>query len=121
MTRGAPGESYNFGSGEEMSNLRLVELLADLIDDELARRRGTTRALIAFVADRKGHDFRYAIDSSKARRALGWERSKRLDVKLAETVRWYLANTAWRHAVSSKEHTRFQAAHYPGVQRAPSM
>ena len=115
MTRGTPGESYNFGSGEEMSNLTLVELLADLIDDELARDRGTTRALIKFVVDRKGHDFRYAIDSSKAKRALAWERSKVLGVKLAETVRWYLANTAWRKAVASEEHARFQAVHYPGV------
>ena len=115
MTRGARGESYNFGSGEEMSNLALVELLADLVDDELSRARGTTRALIKFVVDRKGHDFRYAIDSSKAKRELAWERSKLLDVKLAETVRWYLANAAWRQAVASEEHARFQAVHYPGV------
>jgi dTDP-glucose 4,6-dehydratase len=115
MTLGTPGESYNFGSGEEMSNLTLVELLADLIDDELSRGRGTTRALIKFVVDRKGHDFRYAIDSSKAHRALGWKRSNVLGVKLAETVRWYLANTAWRQAVASEEHARFQAAHYPAV------
>ena len=115
MTRGAPGESYNFGSGEEMSNLALVERLADLVDDELSRDRGTTRALIKFVVDRKGHDFRYAIDSSKAKRALGWECSQGLGVKLAETVRWYLANTAWRHAVASEEHARFQAANYVGV------
>lgn len=113
MTRGTPGESYNFGSGEEMSNLALVERLADLIDDELSRDRGTTRALIKFVVDRKGHDFRYAIDSSKAKRALGWESSMAFSVKLAETVRWYLANTAWRHAVASEEHARFQAAYYP--------
>ena len=115
MTRGALGESYNFGSGEEMSNLALVELLSDLVDDELGRARGTTRALIKFVVDRKGHDFRYAIDSAKARRALGWERSQQLGVKLAETVRWYLANTAWRQAVASEEHARFQAAYYPDV------
>jgi dTDP-glucose 4,6-dehydratase len=115
MTRGTPGERYNFGSGEEMSNLALVELLADLVDDELARRRGTTRALITFVVDRKGHDFRYAIDSSKAKRALDWERARALDVQLAATVRWYLANTAWRQAVASEEHARFQAVHYPGV------
>jgi dTDP-glucose 4,6-dehydratase len=115
MTRGALGESYNFGSGEEMSNLTLVELLSDLIDDELARARGTTRALIKFVVDRKGHDFRYAIDCSKARGALGWQCSQVLGVKLAETVRWYLANTAWRQAVASEEHKRFQAAYYPDV------
>jgi dTDP-glucose 4,6-dehydratase len=115
LTLGTPGERYNFGSGEEMSNLALVELLAQLIDHELARAPGTTRQLITFVVDRKGHDFRYAIDSSKAKRALGWERSQALDVQLAETVRWYLANAAWRSAVASEEHARFQAAHYPGA------
>ncbi len=115
MVVGTVGESYNFGSGEESSNLQLVELLSDLIDDELKRARGTTRALIKFVVDRKGHDFRYAIDSSKAKRELGWAASKTLAVQLAETVRWYLANGAWRAAVASEEHARFQAAHYPGA------
>jgi len=115
MTRGTPGERYNFGSGEEMSNLALVETLGDLIDDELARPRGTSRALIKFVVDRKGHDFRYAIDSSKAQRELDWTRSNVLAVKLAETVRWYLANTAWRQAVASEEHARFQAVNYTTV------
>jgi len=64
------------------------------------------------VVDRKGHDFRYSIDCSKARQSLGWERSKRLEVQLAETVRWYLANAAWRDAVTSEEHKRFQDAYY---------
>ena len=67
LARGRVGESYNFGSGEESSNLRLVELIADLVDDALGRTSGTSRGLMTFVPDRKGHDFRYAIDSSKAR------------------------------------------------------
>jgi len=112
MTLGRHGESYNFGSGDEMSNLALVQLMADIIDDALERARGTTRNLIEFVVDRKGHDFRYSIDCSKARQSLGWERSKRLEVQLAETVRWYLANAAWRDAVTSEEHKRFQDAYY---------
>jgi dTDP-glucose 4,6-dehydratase len=120
MTVGTLGESYNFGSGDEMSNLTLVELLADLIDDQLSRERGTARALIKFVVDRKGHDFRYAIDSSKAKRALGWERSRLLEAQLAETVRWYMANAAWRQAVASEEHARFQAAYYSGAAAAPT-
>jgi dTDP-glucose 4,6-dehydratase len=112
LTRGERGESYNFGSGEEMSNLRLVELVADLVDDALGRPRGTARALIKFVPDRKGHDFRYAIDSSKSRDALGWAPARTLERQLAETVRWYLDNPAWRQAVSTAEHRRFQAAYY---------
>lgn len=112
MTKGTIGESYNFGSGEETSNLQLVELLCDIVDDQLQRPRGTARALIKFVVDRKGHDFRYAIDSSKAKRLLDWNCSKSLDVQLSETVRWYLANTAWRQAVKTEEHARFQSAYY---------
>jgi dTDP-glucose 4,6-dehydratase len=112
MTRGTPGESYNFGSGEEISNLQLVGLLADLVDDELGRDRGTSRRLIQFVPDRKGHDFRYAIDGTKARQQLGWEPTRTLQSQLAETVRWYLGNAAWRASVASEEHRRFQAAHY---------
>jgi dTDP-glucose 4,6-dehydratase len=112
MTLGTPGESYNFGSGDEMSNLQLVEMLADIIDHEMKRERGVSRALIKFVTDRKGHDFRYAIDGSKASRELGWERSKTLTSQLTETVRWYLANDEWRRSVASQEHQRFQASHY---------
>jgi dTDP-glucose 4,6-dehydratase len=109
---GVPGQSYNFGSGEESANIRLVELIADLVDDAVGRDRGTSRALMKFVPDRKGHDFRYAIDCSKARRELGWEPAATLSVQLLETVRWYLANGAWRAAIASEEHTRFQTAHY---------
>ncbi|HEX8111341.1 MAG TPA: dTDP-glucose 4,6-dehydratase [Kofleriaceae bacterium] len=119
MTRGTPGESYNFGSGDEMTNLQLVELLADLIDGQLQRARGTTRALIRFVPDRQGHDFRYAIDCSKARRALGWQTSRTLQVQLAETVRWYLANPGWRAAVASEEHHRFLSRQYRDQRGGP--
>jgi dTDP-glucose 4,6-dehydratase len=112
LTTGEPGESYNFGSGEESSNLSLVQLIADAVDSELARPVGTSRALMKFVPDRKGHDFRYAIDCSKARRELGWVPSYKLDDQLAETVRWYLANAAWRRTIASAEHARFQSSHY---------
>ena len=120
LTYGALGESYNFGSGEEISNLKMVELLADVVDDQLHRPRGTSRALMEFVPDRKGHDFRYAIDGSKAKRELGWDKSKDLAAQLAETVRWYLANEGWRKAVASEEHSRFQAAYYDAPKEGKS-
>jgi dTDP-glucose 4,6-dehydratase len=110
--RGRPGESYLFGSGEESSNKALVERIADLVDAELGRAPGTARALITYVQDRKGHDFRYAIDSTKATRELGWKPTRSLEEHLTETVRWYVANAAWCAAVSGEEHRRFQAAHY---------
>ena len=102
LTRGTPGESYNLGSGEELSNLALVEQLADLVDDELQRPRGTTRRRITFVPDRKGHDFRYALDCAKARQDLGWHAPSTLAAQLAQTVRWYVANGAWRRAASTR-------------------
>ena len=109
---GKVGESYLFGSGEESSNLELVHRVADLVDAELGRPAGTGRALVTFVPDRLGHDFRYAIDSAKARRELGWAPRRKLEAALADTVRWYLVNAAWREAVSSEEHRRFQEAYY---------
>jgi dTDP-glucose 4,6-dehydratase len=110
--RGRLGESYLFGSGEERANLALVEEIADLVDAELGRPQGTARRLIGFVPDRLGHDFRYAIDSAKARRELGWAPRRTLDEALRDTVRWYLANDAWRAAVSTEEHRRFQETYY---------
>lgn len=110
MTRGRVGESYNIGSGEERTNRALVELTADLVDEELGRPAGTARALMRYVPDRKGHDFRYAIDCTKATRELGWRADRSLTTQLRETVRWYIANQAWREAVVSEEHARFQRA-----------
>lgn len=115
MTGGEPGESYAFGSNEETANLAMVELLAELVDAELGRPAGTARALIRFVPDRLGHDFRYAIDSTKARTRLGWQPAKLLREQLAETVRWYIASDGWRRAVESEEHQRFLRAHYDGA------
>lgn len=112
MTRGQAGERYNFGSGEEHSNLRLVEQIADIIDEVCTRPPGTTRAQIRFVEDRKGHDFRYAIDATKAERELGWRAASTLTEQLRRTIEWYAANQQWVQAVQSTEHARFVSKHY---------
>ena len=70
------------------------------------------------MPDRKGHDFRYALDVSKVKRELGWKPKHALGPSLLETVRWYLANEAWRKSVSTEEHRRFQAAYYAEGKRA---
>jgi dTDP-glucose 4,6-dehydratase len=112
ITKGKPGESYNFGSGEERANITLVGELADVVDDLTGKPRGTSRELISFVQDRKGHDFRYAIDSAKAKRELGWQPRRLLATALNDVVSWYIKNETWRRTVSSAEHARFQSAYY---------
>ena len=97
LTRGRPGEKYNFGGDSERSNLDVVELICDVVD-RVVPRRAKTRSLITFVKDRPGHDLRYAIDASKARRELGWKPSKTFEEGIAQTVQWYLESRAWWEA-----------------------
>ncbi len=87
---GASGRSYNIGGQNEWTNLALVERLCDLMDEALGRAPQTSRALITFVADRPGHDRRYAIDPTRVRDELGWRPKATFDEALRQTVRWYL-------------------------------
>jgi dTDP-glucose 4,6-dehydratase len=95
-TQGTPGQSYNVGGCSERSNLAVVEAVCDTLDGMKPRRGdGSYRDLIAFVADRPGHDRRYAVDASKIERDLGWRPSETFESGLAKTVRWYLDNDWW--------------------------
>lgn len=87
LLEGKPGEVYNIGGGGERENFSIVKLILE--------RLGKPESLIRFVADRPGHDRRYAIDASKIRNTLGWKPLHRLDTGLANTVDWYLAHRAW--------------------------
>jgi dTDP-glucose 4,6-dehydratase len=91
---GGPGERYNFGGGAERSNLEIVELICTVVD-RIATAVRSTKSLITFVADRPGHDLRYAMDATKANRELAWHPRMDLERGLEETVRWYVANRAW--------------------------
>ncbi|MCT8972030.1 dTDP-glucose 4,6-dehydratase [Microbaculum marinisediminis] len=96
LTKGTPGESYNVGGDAERSNLDVVEAICDLVDARRPRADGSRRRdLITFVADRPGHDLRYAIDASKIARELGWTPREDFESGLAKTVDWYLDNEAW--------------------------
>jgi dTDP-glucose 4,6-dehydratase len=102
LTRGADGETYNIGGHNEWANIRIVELISDLVDELAPQLGGNTRKLITFVRDRPGHDRRYAIDASKLERELGWSPAYTFERGIRETVRWYLDNQPWVKTVLEK-------------------
>jgi len=95
LSRGQIGETYNIGGHNEWANLRIVELICDLIDEFAPQLGGGSRKLITFVKDRPGHDRRYAIDASKIQKELGWVPAHKFEQGIRETVRWYLDNQEW--------------------------
>ncbi|WP_411834260.1 dTDP-glucose 4,6-dehydratase [Pseudoxanthomonas mexicana] len=96
LEKGRVGETYNVGGNAEKQNLEVVETICRLLDQRRPRADGQPRASqIAFVADRPGHDRRYAIDASKLRDELGWEPEYTFERGIAETVDWYLDNQDW--------------------------
>ncbi|GDX39542.1 dTDP-glucose 4,6-dehydratase [Methylocystaceae bacterium] len=97
---GTVGESYNVGSNNEWRNIDVVGAICDLMN-EFMPRSGGYRDLINYVMDRPGHDLRYAIDSSKIQRELGWRPAERFETGLRKTVKWYLDNKVWWQAVRS--------------------
>jgi dTDP-glucose 4,6-dehydratase len=99
LTSGANGETYNIGGNNERPNLRIVEIICDLVDELAPELGGQSRSLISFVKDRPGHDRRYAIDSSKLQRELGWSPAYTFEQGIRETVNWYLANQSWVQSV----------------------
>jgi len=102
LGRGRTGETYNIGGGSERSNLEIVRLLCAILDEELPQSPHCPHAdLITLVADRPGHDLRYAIDDAKLRRELGWRPAETLQTGLRKTVRWYLDNRQWWEPIRS--------------------
>jgi dTDP-glucose 4,6-dehydratase len=99
LGQGKPGETYNIGGHNEWANIRIVELICDLIDELQPQLGGSSRKLITFVKDRPGHDRRYAIDASKIQKELGWTPAHRFEQGIRETVRWYLDNQNWVNTV----------------------
>ena len=99
LTTGKDGEVYNIGGWNEWSNIRIVELICDLVDELAPQLGGSSRKLIAFVKDRPGHDRRYAIDATKIHRELGWKPAHTFETGIRDTVQWYLDNQEWVRTV----------------------
>jgi dTDP-glucose 4,6-dehydratase len=115
LRRGRPGEKYNLGGRSERTNLEIVDTICDVLEAErpaadnpalAARGIASYRELKTFVADRPGHDRRYAIDDAKIRSELGWEPRHDFTSGLAATVRWYLAHRAWCESVQAGRYSR---------------
>lgn len=95
VDRGVPGRSYNIGGHNERRNVDIVHAICALMDEMVPRAAGSYRDLVEFVADRPGHDARYAIDPARITRELGWRPSVTVEDGLRRTVRWYLDNPDW--------------------------
>jgi dTDP-glucose 4,6-dehydratase len=102
LERGLIGETYNVGGRNERTNLHVVETICDLLVELSPRPDGARRRLISFVADRPGHDRRYAIDASKLERTLGWRAEECFETGIAKTVRWYIDNEPWWRAILAR-------------------
>jgi len=109
---GRNGDTYNIGGNNEWTNIDLIRLLCSIMDKKLQRPEGTSAQLITFVKDRAGHDLRYAIDSSKLQRELGWKPSLQFEEGLEKTTDWYLANEKWLQDVISGDYEKYYQKQY---------
>lgn len=110
--KGKVGETYNVGGWNELTNIKLVHLLCEIMDDRLGREKGMSAKQITFVKDRAGHDKRYAIDATKIKDELGWEPSIQFEEGLNKTVDWYLANQQWVSEITSGAYQDYYKQHY---------
>ena len=104
---GKVAETYNIGGFNEWKNIDIIHVLIKTVDRLLGREEGEDLNLITYVTDRLGHDARYAIDSTKLQRELGWEPSLQFEEGIEKTVRWYLDNQEWMDNVTSGEYQKY--------------
>ena len=110
--QGKTADTYNIGGFNEWKNIDLIRVLIHTVDRLLGNAPGTSEHLITYVTDRAGHDLRYAIDSTKLQRELGWEPSLQFEEGIEKTVRWYLDNQEWLDQVTSGEYQNYYEKMY---------
>ena len=110
--KGTVAETYNIGGFNEWKNIDIIKVVINTVDRLLGRPEGADMDLITYVTDRAGHDLRYAIDSRKLQRELGWEPSLQFEEGIERTVRWYLDNQAWLDNVTSGDYQRYYEQMY---------
>jgi dTDP-glucose 4,6-dehydratase len=104
VRNGTPGRTYNVGGDNEWKNLDIVQLICDLLDQKRPRSAGSYRELITFVADRPGHDLRYAIDAARIGSELGWKPKYTFESGLSETIDWFLSSSSWLTAIAESRY-----------------
>ena len=112
--KGDNKQTYNIGGFNEWKNIDLVKLLCKQMDLKLGRIDGTSEKLISFVKDRAGHDLRYAIDSSKINKELGWKPTVTFEEGLSKTIDWYLSNNEWLENTTSGKYLDYYTNQYEG-------
>jgi dTDP-glucose 4,6-dehydratase len=110
--KGKLGETYNIGGFNEWKNIDLIKVMIKIVDRMLGREEGSSDKLITYVKDRAGHDFRYAIDSTKLKNELGWEPSLQFEEGIEKTVKWYLDNKKWVDRVTSGDYQDYYKEMY---------
>ncbi|MBQ7787352.1 MAG: dTDP-glucose 4,6-dehydratase [Alistipes sp.] len=109
---GKVADTYNIGGFNEWKNIDLIKVIIKTVDRLLGNPEGHSLGLITYVTDRAGHDLRYAIDSTKLQRELGWEPSLQFEEGIEKTVRWYLDNQEWMDNITSGEYERYYEEMY---------
>ena len=110
--KGKIGETYNIGGFNEWKNIDLIKVIIQTVDQMLDRPEGDSLKLITYVADRLGHDLRYAIDATKINNELGWKPSLQFEEGIRKTVQWYLDNQEWMNKVTSGEYQNYYESMY---------
>ena len=110
--KGTVADTYNIGGFNEWKNIDIIKVLIRTVDRLIGRPKGADEDLITYVTDRAGHDLRYAIDSTKLQRELGWEPSLQFEEGIEKTVRWYLDNQEWLDNVTSGDYLEYYSKMY---------